>query len=113
MINFLRAGGPGIFVVLLLSLAGLAAAIQFVRGGSAQRLSRICALSWAIVASSVTGAVAGIGATFRHVAAHPATADSDLLVGVAESLTNAVLGGGMLCLIWTLVAIGTRRTADD
>lgn len=113
MIDFLRAGGTGIFIVLLLSLAGLAVAIQFVRGARPQSLSRIHALSWAIVASSVTGVVAGVSATFRHVAAHPTTAGNDLLVGVAESLTNAVLGGGMLCLIWTLVAIGTRRTADD
>jgi hypothetical protein len=36
-----------------------------------------------------------------------------LLQGLAESLTNAILGGGILVLAWMLVAIGVRRMPRD
>ncbi|MBL9019825.1 MAG: hypothetical protein JNL83_36915 [Myxococcales bacterium] len=112
--DFLRAGGFNMFLLLALGLVMLPTAIRFAIDASAQRLSILRALSWALLAATLTGFVSGLASTCRFVVDHPEEpALQVLLIGFAESTANLVLGGGIAALTWILVAVGVRRMPSD
>jgi hypothetical protein len=116
MINFFIAGGFNMLVLAALGIAILIPAVNFARNADPQRLSLIRALTTAIVFCTVAGVAAGLAATCHFVATSPEAAKEPLpflLQGFAETLTNAILGSGILVLAWIFVAFGVRRMPKD
>lgn len=116
MIKFFLAGGFPMVVLTALGIAILIPAVQFARNADPQRLSVIRALTKAIVFCTVAGVAANLAATCRFVVMVPEAEQAPLpflLKGVAETLSSAILGGGILVLAWILVAFGIRRMPSD
>ena len=111
--QFIRAGGFSMFILLAIGLVMLPTAVRFAINATPHRLSILRALSWALLAASVTGFVSGLAATCRYVADHPDELNPALFIGFAESTANLVLGGGIAALTWILVAVGVRRMPHD
>lgn len=116
MVNFFIAGGFNMLVLAVLGIAILIPAVHFARNADPQRLSLIRALTQAIVFCMVVGVAAGVATTCHFVATSPEAEKQPLpflLQGFAETLSNAILGGGILVLTWILVAFGVRRMPRD
>lgn len=116
MLEFIRAGGVNMIVLLALGTSILIPAGLFARNASPQRLSVIRALTTAIIACTIVGVAAGLAATCHYIAGHEDAAKDPLpflLQGLAETLTNAMLGGGIVAVAWILVAVGIRRMPKD
>ncbi|HEU0032243.1 MAG TPA: hypothetical protein VFQ53_16525 [Kofleriaceae bacterium] len=114
MVDFIRAGGFSMLVLLALGAVLVITAIKFARNADAQRLSLIRALSNALVFASITGFVAGLASTAMYVVRNePKDTLAVLLTGFAESTTNLILGGGLAFVTWILVAVGVRRMPRD
>jgi hypothetical protein len=114
MIEFMRAGGYAMWIILALGLACLALTGSFVWRPAERKLAMIRPLSLATVFAVLSGVTSGLAMTTRFVAARPELAGSPempvvVLIGIGESLTNAILGFSILMLVWILVAIGLRR----
>jgi hypothetical protein len=98
MIDFMRAGGWMMFVVLATALPLLVTAAKFARNASPHRLSLIRALTLASV--------------FRHVVEIPELHKDlvdNMLWGFYEAMGPVVLGFPLAALAWILVAFGVRR----
>jgi hypothetical protein len=112
MIEFFRAGGFNMLVLAALAIPTWITAVKFARNATPQRLSIIRALTWAISFASIVGVAAGLASTAHFVVNVP-EAQKDplpyLLQGFAETMTNAILGGGIVVITWILVAVGVRR----
>lgn len=116
MLGFMRAGGFNMWVLVALALPALWTAIRFARNADPQRLSMVRALTLALAFASITGWVSNLVATARFVIGD-AEALRDpvpvLLTGFAEACASLILGGGILVVIWILVAVGVRRMPAD
>ena len=114
MVDFIIAGGYGMFILLALGVAILIPAVKFARNADPQRLSLIRALTVAIAFATVVGVTSGFAATCHYVVGHePKEPLPVLLQGFAESVTNVILGGSILTVAWILVAVGVRRMPKD
>jgi hypothetical protein len=116
MINFLRSGGPNMWVLIALALPMLWTAIRFARNAGPHRLSLLRALTLAVAFAAITGWASGLAATCRFVLADPEALKDPLpavLGGFAETCANLILGGGVLVVVWILVAVGVRRMPAD
>lgn len=114
--GFMRAGGINMFFLLGFGVVIGITAIRFARNADPHRLSILRALTWAVVISSFTGFIAGLTATCRYVLENPEAAKDPLpylLQGFSESCANLLLGGGILVITWSLVAVGVRRMPHD
>ena len=112
MFDFFRAGGFNMLVLTALAIPTWATAVKFARNATPQRLSILRALTWAIVFATVVGVAAGLASTAHFVVTVPEAAKDPLpylLQGFAETMTNAILGGGIVVITWILVAVGVRR----
>jgi hypothetical protein len=121
VIEFLKAGGFPIFIVILCGGAGLVAAVRFLLKADERKLAIIRALTWATTFSVAAAVTADITAVMWKVPrffadAPPGTDLPDLrliiMEGLGEALTPAILGFTMLTLCWLLVAVGARRLND-
>lgn len=117
MMDFMRAGGFGMWVVLALGLATLVTAVLFARKPDERRMSMIRGLNKATVYSVLTAMATDIGAVMFKVPANPEWAHSPdvhliVMTGIGESLTPAMLGGAFLTLTWLVTAIGMRRLSE-
>ncbi len=114
MLEFLRAGGVPMWVVLSLSSVSLVVAARFALAVDARKLAMLRALTWAqgfAVASSLAANTLSVLWTVGRdpeLVANPVPA---LLVGFGEALTPAVLGLSALTASWILIAFGLRRAA--
>jgi ABC-type Fe3+ transport system permease subunit len=116
MLDFFRAGGFNMFILTALGIAILIPAVKFARNADPQRLSLIRALTTAIVFCTVVGVASGLAATCHYVVNVPEAQKEPLpylLQGFAETMTNAMLGGGIVVITWILVAFGVRRMPAD
>jgi hypothetical protein len=116
MMDFMRAGGFGIWVVLLFGLITLGTAVLFAWRPDERRLSFIRAMTLATAFQTVAATVSGFGAVGFKVPSTPAWAESPkvhliVMEGIAESLTNSMLGFTLLAVAWLVTAIGIRRLA--
>jgi hypothetical protein len=110
MLEFFRAGGFNMFVLLALGIPTWITAVKFARNATPQRLSLVRALTIAVVFASIVGVASGFASTAHYVVEHePKEPLPILLQGFAETLTNAILGGGIVVITWILVAVGVRR----
>lgn len=115
MVELFRAGGFNMFVLAALAIPSWLVAVKFARSATPQRLSILRALTWAIVAVTVVGVAAGLASTAHFVVSVPEAQKEPLpylLQGFAETMTNAILGGGIVAITWILVAVGVRRMPD-
>ncbi len=114
MIEFFRAGGWSMFLILMLGLVTLFAAAAFMRKPAAADIGMIRGFSVATVFAVLTGISADLAAVFTHVPNTPEWAHSPdmpliVMTGLGEALTPAILGFTMLTLAWMVTAVGVRR----
>lgn len=112
MVDFFRAGGFNMYVLAVLGIAQLIVAGMFARNATPQRLSLIRSLSWAIAFSSIVGTMSGFAMTLKGCANMPTFDVQILCMGFAESLTNPILGFGIISIAWILVAVGVRQLKE-
>jgi len=113
MVEFMKAGGWSMWLVLIFGLATLVAAAVFVFRRDLGKLALVRALTLATVFAVATGLCGNVAAVM-HYAAGDTDAPVHVVVmqGLAESLTPGVLGFTLLSISWLLVAVGTRRAQD-
>jgi hypothetical protein len=110
MVDFIRAGGFSMFILIALGIGMLIPAALFARAATPQRLSLIRALTVAMVFEMVSGCASNIAAVCHYVVENqPKDTLYVLLQGFSESITTLMLGGGLTALAWILVAVGVRR----
>ena len=116
MLDFIRAGGYVMFVLLAIGIPLIVTAALFAWRANPQRLSLVRALTTALVFAAITGIASDLIAVASHVAKNPEWLKEPLPVllgGFAEALTPAVLAGGLASVAWILVAFGVRRMPKD
>ena len=114
MVEFMKAGGWSMWIILIFGLGTMVAAGVFVFRRDARKLALVRALTLATVFAIVTGLCANVAAVMTYAADHaPEGHLVDVVMhGLAESLAPGVLGFTMLSISWLLVAVGTRRAQD-
>lgn len=111
--DFIRAGGYPIFIVLGLSIPMLYFGVRFAIAADARRLALLRGLSWAqgfAIACAVTSNVMTVLEAVGRTLDDDEPALPRILIGLAESLTPAVLGLAILSVTWILITFGLRRT---
>jgi hypothetical protein len=116
-IDFIRAGGMGMWVVLGLGAATLAVSVLFARKPDERRMALVRGLTTASVFSIATAVTSNLVTVGFQVPSHAEWSKSPdlhliVMTGIAESLTPAVLGGAFLTLTWIVTAVGMRRLAE-
>jgi uncharacterized membrane protein len=114
MLEFFRAGGYSMVLVLLFGALTLVAAVVFIRKPKEQHVGTIRALSTATVFTVLGGFTSCLAAVFTKVPNRPEWAHSPdlpliVMTGLGEALTPAILGFSLLSLAWLLTAAGVRR----
>ena len=114
MLNFFKAGGWSMIVVLLFGLLTLASAAAFMRKPEERHIGMIRGLSVATVFAILSGITANLAAVFSNVPSHPKWSQSPdlhliVMAGLGEALTPCILGFTMLSLAWLVTAVGVRR----
>lgn len=115
MIEFMRAGGMGMFLVLALGVGTLLVAVLFAKGADERRMALLRALTVATLLSMLT-AVASNLSMVMYASQRPEFANAPhferiIMVGIGESLAPVILGGGLLTIAWLVAAVGVRRLA--
>lgn len=116
MLTFFISGGWMMFVVVATAIPMLVTAVKFARNATPHGLSLVRALTMATVFASVAGVVANLATVGRAVASNPELmkeALANLLWGINEALSPAILGFGLVTITWILVAFGVRRMPHD
>jgi hypothetical protein len=116
MLEFMRAGGYAMWVILLLGGLALWVAGSFAWRPGERKLGILRPLSVATVFATLAGIFSGFGATMHNVTTNPEWSQSPelhliVMTGIGESLANAILGFGMLTVAWILATVGMRRMA--
>ncbi|HOX42256.1 MAG TPA: hypothetical protein PK668_01600 [Myxococcota bacterium] len=114
MLEFMREGGFGMFVVLALGLLGLVFAVLFVVKPQEKRALFLRHLSKAVLYSGLLATVTGLSAVCHKVPANPEWAHSPdlaliVMTGIGEASAGLVLALGFLTVMWLLSAFGVRR----
>ncbi len=114
MLEFLRAGGMAMWVILLFGGLTLVAAVLYLVRPGERRHEFFRSLSAATLWASLAGVCAGFAMTLHGFSIRPEWArDPDmpiiLMQGLAESLCNPILGFCFLGVAWFLVAFGAHR----
>ncbi len=117
MIEFLRAGGVGMAVVVVVGAITLATAILFARKPDERRMALIRAFTAASLFSVLTAVSSNLATVMVHVPQNPKFADSSdfakvIMIGIGESLTPAIMGGAILTVTWVITAVGMRRLSE-
>lgn len=117
MMDFFRAGGFGMWLVLALGIAALITAGLFARSPDERRMSMIRALTWATIFSAITAVASNLSMVFYTVPSKPEWAQSPdmpliVMTGLAESLAPMILAGGFLTMVWLVAAVGMRRLSE-
>lgn len=118
MLEFMRAGGIGMWFVLLFGGISLGAAIRFALGPDPRRVDAVRDLTFATLFSVGAAVVSGFAAVGSKVPARPEWANSPkvhliVMEGISESLAGGVLGFALLSLTWMVMAVGHRRLARE
>ena len=112
MIQFFRAGGFPMWLVLCFGLLAMYGGVRYAIDADPVRLPRIRALTWATVFMIASGVASDFMAVMWG-ASGPLWQRPDLhrliMRGLGEAVTPAVLGFALLALVWALVAVGVLR----
>ena len=112
--DFMRAGGVPIWIVLFFGLAALVTGIVFAIRPDERKAAVLRALSTTTVFSILSGVTSDIASVMFKVPRHPEWSHSPdrtliIMTGLGESMTPAILGFTLLALVWLLAAVGSRR----
>jgi hypothetical protein len=116
MLDFFRAGGWAMFVVLATVIPLLITSAKFARNASPQGLSLIRALTTAVLFASLGGVISNLAAVARNVPSNPELWKeplANILWGINESMGPAILGFPLITIAWILVAFGVRRMPKE
>ena len=113
MVEFMKAGGWSMWIVLIIGLATMVAAGFFLFRRDLGKLALVRALTLATVFAMATGLCANVAAVMTYAAGNADVALHVVVMqGLAEALAPGVLGFTMLSIAWLLIAVGTRRAQD-
>ena len=113
MVNFFVEGGWGMYPVLVMGLLLVWAGFRYARDGEPIRLRFIGALSLALVVTMVHATWTCLAMVFRFLETVPdAEFRRTLMTGLMESTRPIFLGGALLSLALTLVAVGAYRCGE-
>lgn len=116
MPNFIRDGGYVSWVIIILGLVLLIAAVRFVIAATPRRLAFLRAMSVALLLLVFGGVATNFTAVFYGVVReHERSGELKidwLLHGFGEALTPAGFGLTLLGVVWLLIAFGVRRAHD-
>jgi len=116
MLDFMRAGGWIMFVLLAIAVPMIVVAAKFARNASPQGLSLVRTLTIALAFAAISGVASDLASVAKHVSENPEWLKEPLpylLQGIAESLTPAILAGSLAAIAWIFVAFGIRRMPHD
>lgn len=114
MMDFMRAGGFSMWVVLVFGLITLVAGGLFAFRPDDRKVGFIRSMTVGGVFAILSGVASNVAAVMSKVPAHPEWSKSPdlhliVMTGLGESLAPAILGFTMLALAWLLTAVGVRR----
>ncbi|HTM20134.1 MAG TPA: hypothetical protein VL172_06500 [Kofleriaceae bacterium] len=112
MLDFMREGGYAMWFILAVGGAALVNAGLYVRKPEDRRVAVLRTLSLSTIFVTLSGVVSGFAMTLHGVGENPdlgKDASRILMIGLAESLANAILGFTLLGLAWMIAAFGARR----
>lgn len=113
MIEFFTDGGFGMWPILFMGLACLAASALYAYKPEARRLGFIVAMGLATLFATIGATVMDVGTVCHAVANDPRFADKDkpaiFLQGMRESTRPGVFGTTVLSVAALLVAAGMSR----
>jgi hypothetical protein len=114
MLQFMREGGYAMWFILVLGGVTLGIAVSFVVRPAERKLAVLRPMS--VLFLTLSGLFAGLAATMKAVTSVPEFADSPdlhkyVMIGLGESMCNAILGFSLLALAWLVTAVGMRRQA--
>lgn len=115
MLEFFRAGGFVMFFVLAFGVLTLGVAARYAFEPREHHTAMIRALSASTVFSVLCGTAANLATVFATVSQNDEWRHSPdmpfiVMMGIAESLTPAMLGFSLLSLAWLVTAAGVRRS---
>jgi hypothetical protein len=116
MVEFMRAGGYPIWIVLALAIPMLYLGVRFAIAVDARRLAMLRGLTWAQVFAVTSGVAANVMAVMYNIGRSEEHLESPLrplFIGLGESLTPAVLGLSILAVTWILISFGLRRMSKS
>lgn len=116
MVDFIRAGGFGMFVLLLFGALGLWTAGAFAFRPDPRRVEVVGCMSKVMIFSTILSVATDFGAVFHKVPNRPEWAHSPdmpliVMTGLGESMAPAILGSAILTVMWLLMTLGFRRLA--
>ena len=116
MMEFFRAGGYSMFLVLLFGVLALGTAAFYAWRPQERYVGMVRALSAATVFAILSGIAANVAAVMSQVPANPEWAQSPdvhliVMTGLGESCAPAIMGFTLLALAWLVTAAGVRRMA--
>ena len=112
--DFMRAGGVPMWIVLLFGLITLVVAGLFIWRPDQRRLGVLRGLSAATIFAILSGICSCLAAVMHNVTSNPKFANSPdihlfVMIGLGESLAPAILGFTILALAWLMMGLGQRR----
>jgi hypothetical protein len=113
MVNFFVEGGWGMYPVLVMGLLLVWAGFRYAQDGEPVRLRFIGALSLALIVTMVHATWTCVAMVLRFLESVPdAEFRRTLMTGLMESTRPIFLGGALLSLALTLVAVGAYRSGE-
>jgi hypothetical protein len=115
MVEFMREGGWGMWLVLALGAATLVTAILFAREPDERRMALIRGLTAACSFSILTALASNLATVMHHVPQDPELSSAlsrVTMIGIGESLAPVILGSAFLTLSWIVTAVGMRRLGE-
>lgn len=113
MIEFIKAGGWPMLVVLLFGTLALVASVRFVRRPEVETIGAVRALSLTTILAVIGGTAADLAAVFSYMAVNGGGDDTLVLLftGLSEAMAPAILGFSLLAVVWFVAASGVQRLA--
>ena len=113
MPEFFQMGGMFMWPVLAFGLVTLVAALRFALQPEGGRARQAIALGLLTLLTGITGTCMGFVVTLTAMGGVPADKHFIAMIGLGESLTNAVLAFGLVSISALIGVFGTWRPARE
>jgi hypothetical protein len=114
MLNFIRDGGWGMFLIMAFGTASLVAAASYAFRGSARPPGSLWGMAFATLFVTFAGFASDLKAVFTYLAGDAVDAaqrSKILCQGLSESLNTVIMGFMFLSLTALVAAYGSARAA--